>query len=120
MREEIRTRLTELPPSIRDNELKLLTKKDLLAEITLKKSIFEAKVMDALSREIDPDTQKPKYSNEMKRKLALDTRLGNDDSFKLMDKELFDLKKEIEIATIELEYQKRQFRAATALAEMER
>lgn len=112
--------ILELPEKISKTQKEIL---EITDDITIAKndmSITEARITTDIITEINPDTDKPRYSNETARKNELQTRLRKDDDYKEKQATYNGHKASMELKQVKLEFLNNRHRAIShALRYME-
>lgn len=100
------SKLMTLIESIKKRELNLLDMIDEKLELSKMISLLENAEKIKIAEEIDPVTNKPLYSNELKRSNRLEEWKEKDENYNKFIKNLKSLEKKINIERVELEFEK--------------
>lgn len=116
--EQIKTNLETLPGKIADIETEMIRMQNELEEAKLVMKSIENSAWSKVVEEINPDTGKPRYTNESQRRSATDVELSISPSVIELKKRIVDTARKIAEETIRRDFLSRNFRAAEALARM--
>ena len=107
--------LEEMPTAINTKAKIIYEDKKKYEEMMLALKSYELTIKQQVEAEKD-DAGKAKYSNAEKRQIETDMRLAKSNEYLSMDRAAKDLKNEIDINAIQLEYLNNQFKAARSMA----
>ena len=115
MKEEIITQLGKLPELINSKGKELLEKRQIYDELKLSLKTIEVITLSGIESDKD-ENDKPKFSNESKRKIELDNRLKINAEYQEKTVLVDNLKISINNLDLELEFCNNRFKSARAIA----
>ena len=115
VKDQIMGALNDLPNKIKIKEQEVWDLKEKILLQEDKEQKHKNIVMAEVNSMTDPETQKAMYSNDIKRKLALDNRLSLSTEYKSLENDILASKKLMYELESDLKYLERRFRAAEGM-----
>ena len=116
--ERYKEKLLTLPWKIESQKQKIREFRDAHAEKEQARALKEAEIVEIINAETNPDTGKPLYSNDKAREAAKLCRMGTDQEYQQLAREVKEAKMVMNEAQDQLEQLQDEFKSFQVLAEV--